>query len=238
MKNILITGGSRGIGRAMVKAFSQKGYRVAFTYKSSIDEAEGLSRETGALAIMADSAKENDITKAVSTAASTLGGIDILINNAGISSFSLLQDLTLIEWNECMAVNLTSAFLYSREVIPYMLKSHEGRIINISSMWGLVGASCEVHYSAAKAGLIGFTKALAKELGPSGITVNAIAPGIIDTDMNSHLSPEDMRELSDETPIGRIGKAEEIAKAAIYLAGEDASFITGEVLNLSGGLVI
>lgn len=238
MKNILITGGSRGIGRAMVKAFSQKGYRVAFTYKSSIDEAEELSRETGALAIMADSAKENDVTRAVSTAASTLGGIDILINNAGISSFSLLQDLTLIEWNECMAVNLTSAFLYSREVIPYMLKSHEGRIINISSMWGLVGASCEVHYSAAKAGLIGFTKALAKELGPSGITVNAIAPGVIDTDMNSHLSPEDMRELSDETPIGRIGKAEEIAKAAIYLAGEDASFITGEVLNLSGGLVI
>lgn len=238
MKNILITGGSRGIGRAMVKAFSDKGYKVAFTYKSSSDEAESLSKETGALAIMADSAKESDVTKAVSTAASTLGGIDILINNAGISSFSLLQDLTLIEWNECMAVNLTSAFLYSREVIPYMLKSHEGRIINISSMWGLVGASCEVHYSAAKAGLIGFTKALAKELGPSGITVNAIAPGVIDTDMNSHLSPEDMRKLSDETPIGRIGKAEEIAKAAIYLAGEDASFITGEVLNLSGGLVI
>ena len=238
MKNVLITGGSKGIGEAAVRLFCAQGYRVAFTYKSSIDEAEELSRETGALAIMADSAKENDVTRAVSTAASTLGGIDILINNSGISSFSLLQDLTLIEWNECMAVNLTSAFLYSREVIPYMLKSHEGRIINISSMWGLVGASCEVHYSAAKAGLIGFTKALAKELGPSGITVNAIAPGVIDTDMNSHLSPEDMRELSDETPIGRIGKAEEIAKAAIYLAGEDASFITGEVLNLSGGLVI
>ena len=238
MKNILITGGSRGIGKAMVKAFSDKGYKVAFTYKSSLDEAENLSKETGALAIMADSAKENDVVKAVSTAANTLGGIDILINNAGISSFSLLQDLTLTEWNECMAVNLTSAFLYSREVIPYMLRSHEGRIINISSMWGLAGASCEVHYSAAKAGLIGFTKALAKELGPSGITVNAIAPGVIDTDMNSHLSDEDMKELSDETPVGRIGNAEEIAKAAIYLSSDDASFITGAVLNISGGLII
>jgi 3-oxoacyl-[acyl-carrier protein] reductase len=238
VKNILITGGSRGIGKAMVKAFSDKGYKVAFTYKSSLDDAESLSKETGALAIMADSAKENDVVKAVSTAANTLGGIDILINNAGISSFSLLQDLTLTEWNECMAVNLTSAFLYSREVIPYMLRSHEGRIINISSMWGLVGASCEVHYSAAKAGLIGFTKALAKELGPSGITVNAIAPGVIDTDMNSHLSGEDMKELSDETPVGRIGNAEEIAKAAIYLSSDDASFITGAVLNISGGLVI
>lgn len=238
MKNILITGGSRGIGKAMVKAFSDKGYKVAFTYKSSLDDAESLSKETGALAIMADSAKENDVVKAVSTAANTLGGIDILINNAGISSFSLLQDLTLTEWNECMAVNLTSAFLYSREVIPYMLRSHEGRIINISSMWGLAGASCEVHYSAAKAGLIGFTKALAKELGPSGITVNAIAPGVIDTDMNSHLSGEDMKELSDETPVGRIGNAEEIAKAAIYLSSDDASFITGAVLNISGGLVI
>ena len=238
MKNILITGGSRGIGKAMVKAFSDKGYKVAFTYKSSLEDAESLSKETGALAIMADSAKENDVVKAVSTAANTLGGIDILINNAGISSFSLLQDLTLTEWNECMSVNLTSAFLYSREVIPYMLRSHEGRIINISSMWGLVGASCEVHYSAAKAGLIGFTKALAKELGPSGITVNAIAPGVIDTDMNSHLSGEDMKELSDETPVGRIGNAEEIAKAAIYLSSDDASFITGAVLNISGGLVI
>ena len=238
MKNILITGGSRGIGEAMVRAFSQKGHKVAFTYKSSIDKAEGLSRETGALAIKADSAKESDIVSAVSEAALALGGIDILINNAGISSFSMLQDLTLAEWNECMAVNLTSAFLYSREAIPYMLRSHEGRIINISSMWGLVGASCEVHYSAAKAGLIGFTKALAKELGPSGITVNAIAPGVIDTYMNSHLSREDLKELSDDTPMGRIGKADEIAKAALYLAGEDASFITGEVLNISGGLVI
>lgn len=238
MKNVLITGGSRGIGKAMVQAFAERGYNVAFTYKSSADAAKKLSSETGALAIMADSAVEEDIISATSSVAKTFGEIDILINNAGISSFSLLQDLSLAEWNNCLATNLTSAFLYSREVIPYMLRSHKGRIINISSMWGLVGASCEVHYSAAKAGLIGFTKALAKELGPSGITVNAIAPGVIETDMNAHLSPDDLRELSDDTPMGRIGKADEIAKAALYLAGEDSSFITGDVLNISGGLVI
>jgi 3-oxoacyl-[acyl-carrier protein] reductase len=238
MKNVLITGGSRGIGKAMVQAFVESGYNVAFTYKNSADAARKLSSETGALAIMADSAVEKDIISATSIAAEAFGGIDILINNAGISSFSLLQDLSLAEWNNCLATNLTSAFLYSREVIPYMLRSHKGRIINVSSMWGLVGASCEVHYSAAKAGLIGFTKALAKELGPSGITVNAIAPGVIETDMNAHLSPDDLRALSDETPMGRIGKADEIAKAALYLAGEDASFITGDVLNISGGLVI
>ena len=238
MKNILITGGSRGIGQAMVRKFANGGYNVAFTYKSSVDAAEELAKETGALAIMADSASEKEIAAAVAKAGKALGGIDVLINNAGISSYSLLQDLTLSEWNECIAVNLTSAFLYSREVIPYMLKNHEGRIINITSIWGLVGASCEVHYSTAKAGLIGFTKALAKELGPSGITVNAIAPGVIETDMNAHLSDYDLKALEDETPVGRIGKADEIAGAALYLANEGSSFITGEVLNISGGIVI
>lgn len=238
MRNVLITGGSRGIGSAMVRAFTKDGYRVAFTYKSSDDAAAKLATETGATAIKADSASEEQIISAVSKAALALGGIDILINNAGISSFSLLQDLSLAEWNECISVNLTSAFLFSREVIPYMLKNHKGRIINVSSMWGLVGASCEVHYSAAKAGLIGFTKALAKELGPSGITVNAIAPGVIETDMNSHLSAEDLADLADETPLARIGNADEVARAALYLAGDGASFITGDVLNVSGGLVI
>lgn len=238
MRNVLITGGSRGIGSAMVRAFTKDGYRVAFTYKSSDDAATKLATETGATAIKADSTSEEQIISAVSKAALALGGIDILINNAGISSFSLLQDLSLAEWNECISVNLTSAFLFSREVIPYMLKNHKGRIINVSSMWGLVGASCEVHYSAAKAGLIGFTKALAKELGPSGITVNAIAPGVIETDMNSHLSAEDLADLADETPLARIGNADEVARAALYLAGDGASFITGDVLNVSGGLVI
>ncbi len=238
MKNVLITGGSRGIGKAMVELFSAKGYRVAFTYKNSEDAAKELSKSTGAVAIAADSASEAEIKAATEAAARALGGIDILINNAGISTFGMIQDISFEEWQKCLSVNLTAPFIYSREVLPYMIKNHKGRIINISSMWGLVGASCEVAYSAAKAGLIGMTKAMAKELSPSGITVNAIAPGVIETDMNAHLGEDDIRTLAEETPVGRIGRAEEVAEAALYLASEAAGFITGEVLNISGGFVI
>jgi 3-oxoacyl-[acyl-carrier protein] reductase len=238
MKRVLITGGTRGISKAMVELFAKEGYKVAFTYKNSIGLAEELESRYGALAIRADSASEDDIFAAVARVVDAFGGVDVLINNAGISSFSMLQDISLKEWNECIGTNLTAAFLYSREVSPYMIRQQYGRIINITSMWGLVGASCEAHYSAAKAGLIGLTKALSKELGPSGITVNAIAPGVIDTDMNSHLSAEDMDALAEDTPVGRIGRAEEVARAALYLAGENASFITGDVLNISGGFVI
>ena len=238
MKNVLITGGSRGIGKAMVELFSAKGYRVAFTYKNSEDAAKELSKSTGAVAIAADSASEAEIKAATEAAARALGGIDILINNAGISTFGMIQDISFEEWQKCLSVNLTAPFIYSREVLPYMIKNHKGRIINISSMWGLVGASCEVAYSAAKAGLIGMTKAMAKELSPSGITVNAIAPGVIETDMNAHLREDDIRTLAEETPVGRIGRAEEVAEAALYLASEAAGFITGEVLNISGGFVI
>lgn len=222
----------------MVRLFAREGFSVAFTFKSSFMAVEELVEETGAVAIKADSADEAQIIEAVRLAAESLGGIDILINNAGISSSSLLQDLSLSQWNECMSVNLTSVFLYSREVIPHMLKNHKGRIINISSIWGLVGASCEAHYSAAKAGVIGLTKALAKELGPSGITVNAIAPGVIDTAMNAHLDSEEMSELIDETPIGRIGKGADVARATLFLASDEAEFITGDVLNVSGGFTI
>ena len=238
MKTVLITGGSRGIGRAMVESFSKNGYAVAFTYKNSEEEALLLEKATGAVAIRADSASESDVKNAVKLAIEKLGSVECLINNAGISSFSLFTDLSLSDWNNTLAVNLTGAFLYSKEVIPDMLKRHKGRIINISSMWGLVGSSCEVHYSTAKAGLIGMTKALAKELGPSGITVNAIAPGVINTDMNKALSAEDIDNLKDETPLMRIGEGEDVASAALFLAGEGASFITGEVLNVSGGYVI
>lgn len=238
MKNVLITGGSRGIGRAMVELFASNGYSVAFTYKSSENEAKSLAEATGAIAIKADSASESDVLYAVNTAISELGSIDCLINNAGVSSFSLFTDITLDMWNEHLAVNLTGAFLYSKAVIPGMVARKEGRIINITSMWGITGSSCEVHYSTAKAGLIGMTKALAKELGPSGITVNAIAPGLIDTDMNRCLSDDDIRAIEDETPLMRIGTSSEVAKAALFLAGEGASFITGEVMNVSGGYLI
>ena len=238
MKTVLITGGSRGIGRAAVKLFSKNGYRVAFTYKSSEEEAKALARECGALAIKADSESESDIISTVSLVESELGGIDILINNAAVSSFSLLTDISLAEWRRVVDTSLTGAFLYSREALRSMIRKKWGRIVNVSSMWGLVGSSCEVHYSAAKAGLIGFTKALAKEVGPSGITVNAVAPGVIDTDMNSSLSDEELSALCDETPVSRIGSPEEVAKAIYFLAGDDSSFVTGEILNISGGFVV
>ncbi|MBR2930343.1 MAG: 3-oxoacyl-ACP reductase FabG [Clostridia bacterium] len=238
MKTVLITGGSRGIGRALVIAFSKAGYRVAFTYKSSASEAEALSHDVGALAIRADSASEAEIIAAVKKTTETLGEIDVLINNAAISSFSLLTDLSLEEWNNTLSVNLTAPFIYSKAVIPSMVRRRSGRIINVSSMWGVVGSSCEAHYSASKAGLIGLTKALAKELGPSGITVNCIAPGVIATDMNKALDPDAIRALEDETPLMRMGRPEEVAEAALFLAGDGAGFITGDVMNLSGGYIV
>ena len=238
MKTVLITGGSRGIGSELVRHFAKNGYSVAFTYKSSVNEASDLAKETGALAIRADSAVESDVLFAVEKTVESFGGIDCLINNAAISSFSLFTDITLEEWNNMVSVNLTGAFLYSKAVIRDMLKRKRGRIINITSMWGLVGSSCEVHYSATKAALIGMTKALAKELGPSGITVNAIAPGVINTEMNARLSDEDKEILVNDTPLMRIGEPRDVAEAAYFLAGEGASFITGEVLNVSGGYVI
>lgn len=238
MKTVLITGGSRGIGKAMVELFCSSGYAVAFTYKSSEEEAKALQKATGAFAIRADSASETQVMEAVRLARQELGSIDCLINNAGVSSFSLFTDLTLDDWNSHLAVNLTGAFLYSKAVIPCMLEKKQGRIINITSMWGITGSSCEVHYSTAKAGLIGMTKALAKELGPSGITVNAIAPGLIDTDMNKCLTAEDIKAIEDETPLMRIGGADEVARVALFLAGEGSSYITGEVINVSGGYLI
>ena len=238
MKNVLVTGGSRGIGRAIVKAFSEKGYNVAFTYKASHDEAMALSSETGAYPIKADSKSADEVLDGYKIAEQRLGGIDILVNNAAVSSTNLFTDISLEDWNEELNVNLTSAFLYTKSAVRGMIGRKWGRIINISSMWGVVGASCEVCYSTAKAALIGMTKALAKELGPSGITVNAIAPGLIDTDMNNHLTEEEKNDLIDMTPMSRIGNPCDVAAATLFLAGEDASFITGEVLNLSGGFVI
>jgi len=193
---------------------------------------------TGAIAIKADSASEQEVKDAVKIAEKKLGNIEILINNAAVSSFSLFTDITLEEWNKTFAVNVNGAFLYSRELLPNMIKNKHGRIINVSSMWGITGSSCEVHYSATKAALIGMTKALAKEVGPSGITVNCIAPGVIDTDMNKSISDEDMEVLKQDTPLMRIGTPEEIAEAAFFLSGESAAFITGAVLNVNGGYLI
>ena len=238
MKTVLITGGSRGIGRAMVELFSKNGYNVAFTYKNSENDAKTVAENTNSLSIRADNESESDIICAVKEALEHLGHIDCLINNAAISSFSLFNDISLELWNKTLATNLTGAFLYSREVSREMIKAKSGRIVNITSMWGVVGSSCEVHYSAAKAGLIGLTKALAKELGPSGITVNAIAPGIINTEMNMALSQADLSALADETPLMKIGEPIDVARAALFLASEEASFITGEIMNISGGFIM
>jgi 3-oxoacyl-[acyl-carrier protein] reductase len=237
MRSVLITGGSRGIGRAMVELFAAEGWQVAFTYLRSEEEAKALAEKTGALAIRADAESESEILASVAEAESAFGGIDCLINNAAIAGFSLLTDVSTEEWNRFLRINLTAPFLYCRAVLPAMIRRHEGRILNISSMWGLVGASCEVHYSATKAGLIGFTKALAKEVGPSGITVNAIAPGVIETDMNRALSEEDLCALKEETPVGRLGSPMEVARAALFFCSEEAGFITGEILNMSGGFI-
>ncbi len=235
MKRVLINGGSRGIGAACVRRFAEAGDAVAFTYLRSASAAERLAEETGALAIRADAASGSDVERAVLTMKEALGEPDILINNAAYSSFSLFTELTDEEWRKTMSVNLDGAFRFARAVLPGMIRNRWGRIVNISSVWGKSGASCEVHYSASKAALNGLTLALAKEVGPSAITVNAVLPGVIDTDMNRHLTEEDMAALAEETPLCRIGRPEEVAAAVFFLASEEASFITGECLAVSGG---
>ena len=235
---VLITGGSRGIGEACVRAFCQKGDSVAFIYHSNSERANALSIETGAIAIAADVSDATSATVATQQAIERLGGIDVLVNNAGISQIKLFSDITDEDWRKMIDTNLSGAFYTSREASRAMVAQHFGRIINIGSMWGKVGASCEVHYSASKAGLRGLTMALAKELGPSHITVNCIEPGVIDTEMNAALADDVRLELCDNTPLCRIGKAEEVAAVVCFLASEEASFVTGQIIGVDGGFAI
>lgn len=237
-RKVLITGGTRGIGAAMVRKFGEEGDKVAFIYKSSHGEAKRLSEELGAIAICADIADVAECKRAACGAIEALGGIDILINNAGISGFGLFTDISDGDFEKMIATNLSAPFYFARECAKEMIKNKYGRIINISSMWGITGASCEVHYSASKAGLIGMTKAMAKELGPCSVNVNCICPGVIETDMNAHLSRDDIRALADETPLCRIGKSEEVAELAFFLASDKASFITGQIISADGGFAI
>ena len=235
MGSVFITGGSRGIGAACVRAFAEAGSPAAFTYSARRDKAEALAAETGALALCADSADRDAVANAVKTARESLGAIDTVVCNAGIAQQKLFQDITDDEWLTMLNVNLMGAVRTIRAALPDMLHRQKGSIVIVSSMWGERGASCESHYAASKAALIGLSKSLALELGPSGIRVNCVAPGVIDTDMNAMHGGDVMQSLADETPLERIGRADEVADSILYLCSEKASFVTGQVLGVTGG---
>ena len=231
-KTVLITGGSRGIGKAMVYAFSKAGYNVLLNFNKSENIANDIANELPNVKVYgANVADQQSVINMVEYANNTFGGVDILINNAGISCTGLFQDLSLDEWNNLMAVNLTGNYNLCKAVLPQMISRKSGKIINISSVWGITGASMEVAYSASKAGVIGLTKALAKEVGPSNIQVNCIAPGIVMTDMISEYTIDELNDITDEIPLGRLGSTEDIAKTALFLASDDANYITGQVIS-------
>lgn len=239
MKTILVTGGSRGIGRAIVEKFAKEGYNVVLNYNKSEYAALDIAKQYENVEIFkANVSNPKDVEAMVNFAEEKFKKIDVLVNNAGISSSSLLQDLSLEEWNNLFEVNVTGTFLVTKNVLPNMISNKSGKIINISSVWGLVGASMEVAYSASKAAIIGFTKALAKEVGPSGITVNAIAPGIVMTDMVSNLTLDEFEEIRKDIPLERIGETSDISNTAFFLASEEANYITGQVISPNGGWVI
>lgn len=237
-KRILITGGSRGIGAACVRYFAGLGDKIAFIYHNAEKAAEEIAKETCAFPIKGDVSDSESAKAAFREAIEFLGGIDVLINCAGIAGFSLFTEISDDDWKHMLDTNLTSAFILSREAAKIMISQKSGRIINVGSVWGRMGSSCEVHYSASKAGLRGLTQALAKELGPSGITVNCVEPGVIDTDMNSMLDDTAMKELAEATPLCRIGTADEVAAVIRFLASDDASFITGACIPVDGGFPV
>ena len=232
MGNVVITGGSRGIGAATVALFAARGDRVTFLYEKNHTAAKAVADKTGAAAICCDVADG----EAVNRAFSQIGDVDILVCNAGTMYFGLLSQMAEDEWNRLFAVNVGGIYHCVNAAMPSFLKAHRGSIVTVASMWGQVGASCEAAYSATKGAVIALTKALAKELGPSGIRVNCVAPGVILTDMCANVAPDILAGMAEEAPLGRNGMPMDVAKAIAYLA--DAEFVTGQVLGVSGGYVI
>lgn len=242
-KTAVVTGASRGIGAAAAIALAKEGYRVAVCCNTQLEKAQAVVetiRAAGgtAQAFAADVADEAAVKRMFARIERELGSADVLVSNAGIAQQKLFTDITAAEWDRMFDVCVKGAFHCCQAVLPHMIGEKRGRIILVSSMWGQVGASCEVHYSAAKAALIGLTRALAKEEGPSGITVNCVAPGVIETDMMASFSEEDKRELADETPLCRLGTPQDVAAAIAFLASDAGAFFTGQVLAPNGGFVI
>lgn len=242
-KTAVITGAARGIGRETARLLAETGYQVVIGYHTSAAPAQRLAQalqEKGchARAIQADVSDPAAASRLIRLTEMHFGGVDLLVNNAGIAQQKLFLDITALDWERMFAVNVGGAFHCTQAVLRGMIAQGGGSIVNVSSIWGMVGASCEVHYSAAKAALIGMTKALAKELGPSHIRVNCVAPGVVDTDMNAALDPQTLDALREETPLGTLGSAGDIAQAIAFLGGEQARFITGQVLSPNGGFVI
>ena len=242
-KIALVTGASRGIGRAIATELAHRGWAVCIGYRVRQDKAEKLAAELAGegcrvMTCQADVSRREEVERMVRRVEQTLGPVSLLVNNAGIAGQCLFQDLTDERWHEFFSVNVDGAFYASRAVLPHMLHEHEGCIVNISSIWGQRGASCEVAYSATKAALIGLTRSLAAELAPSHVRVNCVAPGVIETDMMASFTAEDKAALAEETPVERLGTPEEVARTLVFLAGRGAGFITGQVLGVNGGIVI
>ena len=241
MRYALVTGGSRGIGKCIAENLAKDGYNVVLNYNKSVKEAKKIKEELENQGIKieifkADVSKREDVKKLIKFTIDKFNNIDVLINNAGIAKLQMFNDITDEDWNEMLSTNLNSVFFTIQEALPNMIHNKNGCIINISSIWGIVGASCEVAYSVSKAGINGMTKALAKELGPSNIRVNAIAPGVIDTDMNSNIDEAIKEEIKNETPLNKIGKPIDIYRCVKWLIEDE--FTTGQIISPNGGYVI
>lgn len=243
MKYALVTGASRGIGAATAREFARRGWGVAINYNHSAEAAEQLAEELRSfdvpvMTVQADVSDRAQVQNMVDNVLEKFCQLDILVCNAGISETGLISQIDERAWRTLFGVNVDGVHYCCQAVLPHFIHRKAGAVVTVSSMWGQVGGSCEVAYSATKGAVISYTKALAKELGPSGIRVNCVAPGVIDTEMNGHLDADDLKALAEETPLGRIGSAEEVAKTIAFLASEEASFLTGQVIAPNGGLVI